>query len=145
VFLPRQSICTHHEAVIYDQRAGGTEWTFQRGSPEVALTVSGRMRITAAEGVRAAVLADAGLTVASEWMFAPELKSGAVRPVLTEWALPPMTLWAIFPAGRLIGAKARAFVAFVEKTLASPPALAAESVPRFARRAVQSRRTPVRA
>lgn len=78
-------------------------------------------------------------------MFAPELKSGAVRPVLTEWALPPMTLLAIFPAGRLIGAKARASVAFIEKRLASPPALAEDSVPRFARRAVQSRRTPVRA
>jgi hypothetical protein len=56
-----------------------------------------------------------------------------------------MSLWAIFPAGRLIGAKARASVAFIEKRLASPPALAADSVPRFARRAVQSRRTPVRA
>jgi DNA-binding transcriptional LysR family regulator len=45
-------------------------------------SLSGALRITAAEGVRAGVLADAGLTVASEWMFAPELKSGAVRPVL---------------------------------------------------------------
>jgi DNA-binding transcriptional LysR family regulator len=144
--VPAAPVDLHaHEAVIYDHRTGGTEWTFQRGSAEVVVTVSGRMRITAAEGVRAAVLADAGLTVASEWMFAPELKSGAVRPVLTEWSLPPMTLWAIFPAGQLIGAKVRAFVAFVEKTLASPPAPAADSVPRFARRAVQSRRTPVRA
>jgi DNA-binding transcriptional LysR family regulator len=81
--VPAAPVDLHaHEAVIYDQRTGGTEWTFQRGSAEVALTVSGRMRITAAEGVRAGVLADAGLTVASEWMFAPELKSGAVRPVL---------------------------------------------------------------
>jgi hypothetical protein len=40
-----------------------------------------------------------------------------------------MTLWTIFPAGRLIGAKARAFVAFVEKMLASPPALAAGAGP----------------
>jgi DNA-binding transcriptional LysR family regulator len=79
--VPAAPVDLHaHEAVIYDQRTGGTEWTFQRGSAEVGVTVSGRMRITAAEGVRAAVLADAGLTVASEWMFAPELKSGAVCP-----------------------------------------------------------------
>ena len=33
-------------------------------------------------GVRAAVLADVGLTIASEWMFSPELRSGAVRASL---------------------------------------------------------------
>ncbi len=53
------------------------------------------MRITAAEGVRAAVLADAGLAVASEWMFAPELETGAVHAVLNQWTLSLMTLWAM--------------------------------------------------
>jgi DNA-binding transcriptional LysR family regulator len=112
-----------HEAVIYDQRVGGAEWRFQRDSSEVVVTLSGRIRITAAEGVRAAVLADVGLTVASEWMFAPELKTGAVRAVLTEWTLTPMTLWAVFPAGRMISAKARAFVTFIENTLTAQPEL----------------------
>jgi len=83
------------EAVIYDQRTGGTEWTFRHDDSEVVGNVSGRMRITAAEGVRAAVLADAGLAVASEWMFAPELETGAVRAVLNQWTLSPMTLWAM--------------------------------------------------
>lgn len=129
-----------HEFVIYDQRAGGTQWSFQRDSSEVVVTVSGRMRITAAEGVRAAVLADAGLTVSSEWMFAPELKNGAVRAVLTEWTLPAMTLWAVFPAGRMISAKVRAFVSFVEKALGASPALAGRPVARFARRGAEGRR-----
>jgi DNA-binding transcriptional LysR family regulator len=129
-----------HEFVIYDQRAGGTQWSFQRDSSEVVVTVSGRMRITAAEGVRAAVLADAGLTVSSEWMFAPELKNGAVRAVLTEWTLPAMTLWAVFPAGRMISAKVRAFVSFVEKALGASPALAGRPVARFARRGSEGRR-----
>jgi DNA-binding transcriptional LysR family regulator len=129
-----------HEFVIYDQRAGGTQWSFQRDSSEIVITVSGRMRITAAEGVRAAVLAHAGVTVSSEWMFAPELKSGAVRAVLTEWTLPAMTLWTVFPAGRMISAKVRAFVSFVEQALAGPPAVAAPSVARFARGGLQRRR-----
>jgi len=101
-----------HEAIIYDQRAGGTEWSFKRGSSEEAVTLTGRMRITAAEGVLAAVLAGAGLTIASEWMFAPELKSGAVRSVLTDWTIPPISLWAVFPAGGIASAKAKAFITF---------------------------------
>jgi peroxiredoxin len=56
----------------------------------VAVTVQSRLRVTAAEGVRAAVLADVGLTIASEWMFSPELQSGAVRAVLSEWSLPAL-------------------------------------------------------
>jgi DNA-binding transcriptional LysR family regulator len=53
------------------------------------------------------VFAGFGLAVASEWMFAPELKSGAVRSVLDDWWLPPIDLWAVFPTGRQASAKAR--------------------------------------
>jgi DNA-binding transcriptional LysR family regulator len=130
-----------HQFVIYDQRAGGTEWSFQRDGSEVVITVSGRMRITAAEGVRAAVLSNAGLTVSSEWMFAPELKSGAVRAVLTEWALPTATLWAVFPAGHMITAKAKAFASFIETVLAAPH-VDAKPVARFTRRGPEKGGTP---
>ena len=82
------------------------------------MNVTGRVRVTAAEGVRAAVLSGLGLAVASEWMF-PELKSGAVRAVLQDWMLPPIDLWAVFPSGRRISAKARAFVAFIEEALSN--------------------------
>jgi len=39
---------------------------------------------------------------------------------LSDWQLPPVDLWAVFPSGRLVSAKARAFVAFVESVL-NPP------------------------
>ena len=106
-----------HQAVIYDQRGGGAAWTFRQGSAETAITLKGRVRVTAAEGVREAVFSDLGLTVSSEWMFAPELKSGAVTTVLEDWSLPPIDLWAVFPTGRRASAKARAFVTFVEQQL----------------------------
>ena len=106
-----------HQAIIYDQRGGGADWTFQRGTAETSVTVSGRLRINAAEGIREAVLADLGLTISSEWMFAPELRSGHVKAVLRDWALPPIDLWAVFPTGRRASAKARAFMEFVETKL----------------------------
>ena len=72
---------------------------------------------TAAEGLRAAVLADMGLTIGSDWMFGPELASGAIVRVLQDWSLPPIDLWAVFPGGRMASAKARAFASFVEAAL----------------------------
>ena len=106
-----------HQAIVYDREGGGTTWAFQRDGAEVSVEVSGRLRVTAAEGVRAAVLSDLGVAIASEWMFAPELESGEVKPVLTDWTLAPIDLWALFPTGRMASAKVRAFVSFVETTL----------------------------
>jgi DNA-binding transcriptional LysR family regulator len=105
----------HHHAVVYSQLSDN--WTFRRGNGDVSVAVRGRLRVSAAEGIRAAVLADMGLAVASDWMFAPELVSGAVQRVLPDWSLPPIDLWAVFPTGRLASAKARAFAAFVEHVL----------------------------
>ena len=105
-----------HEAVIYSQLPNA--WALTRDGTEVSVAVQGRVRVSAAEGLRAAVLADMGLTIASDWMFSPELASGAVCRVLTGWTLPPIDLWAVFPTGRLASAKARAFARFVEDVMA---------------------------
>jgi DNA-binding transcriptional LysR family regulator len=77
------------------------------------------LRVSAAEGVREGVLADLGLSIGgSQWLFTPELKSGAVIAVLQDWSLPAMDLWALFPTGRQVSAKARAFTSFIERHLA---------------------------
>ncbi|CAB3809881.1 LysR family transcriptional regulator [Paraburkholderia fynbosensis] len=109
---------SEHQAIVYSQRGGGESWTFNRDGDEVDVTVSGRVRVSAAEGMRTAVLSGMGLAVASRWMFSPELASGKIKAVLTDWTLPTLDLWAVFPSGRLVTAKARAFVEFVEEALA---------------------------
>jgi DNA-binding transcriptional LysR family regulator len=106
-----------HEAIIYT-RGEGAHWSFTQGDTAYPVVAHGRVRVTAAEGVRAAVLSDLGLTLSSTWMFAPELASGEVKTVLTDWKLPARDLWAVFPTGRMASAKARAFVAYVEQLLA---------------------------
>lgn len=103
-----------HQAVIYAQAGGGEHWAFKQGSTVQSVTVSGRVRVSAAEGVRAAVLGGLGLAMTSQWMFAEELAKGTVVPLLEDWQLPPLDLWAVFPTGRMASAKARAFVDFVE-------------------------------
>lgn len=111
-----------HQAILYPHDGTTDVWAFQRDGAEVSVTVRSRLRITAAEGVRAAVLAGAGLTIASEWMFGPELADGTVQRTLEEWRLAPVDLWAVYPAGRVATAKARAFVGFVEILLAEAAA-----------------------
>jgi DNA-binding transcriptional LysR family regulator len=104
-----------HDGIIYGQSSGGQEWLFRRGSSETSVHIQTRLTLSAAEGVREAVLAGQGFAISSRWMFAPELESGEVVPVLQEWSLPPMDLWVIYPSGRLTSTKARAFVKWFEE------------------------------
>ncbi|MGY3856876.1 LysR family transcriptional regulator [Aeromonas veronii] len=100
--------------VIYSPRPGlGHSWSFSRGDERVDIAARGRIMVSAAEGMRAAVLAGIGLGISSEWMFAPELASGEVVRLLPEWQLPRLDLWALLPAGRGPSAKASAWLAFV--------------------------------
>ncbi|MGF6768098.1 DNA-binding transcriptional LysR family regulator [Paraburkholderia sp. GAS199] len=108
---------SQHQVIVYSLRGGGESWAFSQQGKEVAVVVSGRVSVSAAEGMRTTVLGGLGLAIASEWMFSPELADGTVQAVLTDWELPTLDLWAVFPAGRLVSAKARAFVAFVEEVL----------------------------
>jgi DNA-binding transcriptional LysR family regulator len=111
---------TQHQAVVYSPGGSQVAWSFRRGETEVSVAVSGRMQVTAAEGVRAAVLAGMGIAVASEWMFAEEIRRGEVKTLLEGWELPLVDLWAVFPTGRMVSAKARAFADFVEAVVNNP-------------------------
>jgi DNA-binding transcriptional LysR family regulator len=108
-----------HETVVYSQL--GNVWNFSRDGAQVSITVRGRTRFSAAEGIRAAVLAHMGLTIASDWMFAPELADGRVCRLLEGWLLPDIDLWAVFPTGRMASAKARMFADFVEAAMREMP------------------------
>jgi DNA-binding transcriptional LysR family regulator len=108
----------NHDAIIYSQWTGGEEWSFRRGTAETSIRFQRRLMITAAEGVRAAVISGQGFAIASRWMFAPELQSGEVVSILNDWTLPPLDLWVIYPSGRLTSTKARAFVKWFEGIIA---------------------------
>jgi len=112
---------TRHQAVIYTlDRCGTDSWVFRKDSQEVLAKLPDRLRVSASEAIRTAVLHGMGLAVAPRWMFDPELAIGGVRPVLTDWELPESDLWVVFSGGRLANAKTRAFVRFVESILSAP-------------------------
>jgi DNA-binding transcriptional LysR family regulator len=109
-----------HQAVIYQRGVESWKsWTFRKATAEVSVVLQGRLKVSAAEGVREAVNCDMALGVSSEWNFSPELRSGKVVSILDDWTLPPTNLSAVYPAGRLASTKARAFVSFVERFMAA--------------------------
>jgi DNA-binding transcriptional LysR family regulator len=108
---------SRHQVIINSRVAGADTWTFRKAGQDVSVALQGRLKVTAAEGIREAVKCGLGLAVASEWNFSTDLKSGEVVPVLEDWALPSTNLSAVYPTGRLASTKARAFAAFVERII----------------------------
>jgi DNA-binding transcriptional LysR family regulator len=108
-----------HQTVIYTGGGGDQVCTFRKGNEEVSVVLQGRLKVTAAEGLRQAVNCDLGLGLCSEWAFSPELRSGRLVEILEDWTLPPTNLAAVYPTGRLASTKARAFVSFVERFMAN--------------------------
>ena len=104
-----------HTALVYTQGLIAEEWRFLRASENTSVRIPTRLSFSAAEGVREAVIAGLGLAISSRWVMQPELASGSVVPVLTDWKLPHADLWALCPSGRLPTAKARAFVNWFEE------------------------------
>jgi DNA-binding transcriptional LysR family regulator len=136
-----------HQAVIYT-RGGGDEswksWTFRKATAEVSVVLQGRLKVTAAEGVREAVNCDMGLAVSSEWNFSPELRSGKVVAILEDWALPPTSLSAVYPTGRLASTKARAFVSFVERFMGGLNSVSPQRERAFPKSFKEESSTPLR-
>ena len=107
-----------HTAIVYSKSVITEEWRFRRETENTAVRVPSRLAVTAAEGVREAVLAGLGLAISSRWMT-PEITDGSLVPILTDWDLPCVDLWALYPAGRLPTAKARAFVNWFASIIAA--------------------------
>jgi DNA-binding transcriptional LysR family regulator len=78
------------------------------GQPAVTKTIA---QLEERPGVRRLLRSTHGLEAT------PKSPSGAAKPVLEDWLLPPIDLWAVFPTGRQASAKARVFASHIEKQI----------------------------
>jgi DNA-binding transcriptional LysR family regulator len=106
-----------HFSIIFSRGEGGEHVGFVKGGNSREIMLRPKLRLSALEGLRAAVLTGLGVAVASEWIFTDELDDGRISEALTDWKMPPLDLWAVLPGGKHASAKARAFIAFAEEQL----------------------------
>lgn len=113
-----------HECVTFLFDDAPKTWSFRSASERIAIAPKGRLRANDAEGVRAGVLAGLGLAQAPVWLFADEIASGAVKRLLRGFDPPAYPVQAVWPGGRRLAAKTRAFVDFLAEAFAADPDLA---------------------
>lgn len=99
-----------HDCLLFTGLATGEAWPFETAEGSRLVPVQGRFRANSSEAVRAAVLADLGLSLAPLWLFAEELRQARVVPVLERFTPSPLPIHAVFPSRRLVPPRVRAVV-----------------------------------
>lgn len=59
-----------------------------------------------------------GICALPEFIAADDLAAGRLKPILTGFEAPTLTLWALWPSRRFVPAKVRVFVDYLTASLA---------------------------
>jgi LysR family transcriptional regulator for bpeEF and oprC len=113
-----------HTCVIYAPQGAPRVWGFAGRFGPISYQPKGAFRTNDAEQIHTAVLADLGLAHTPGWLFATEIASGAVRPVLTDFEPAKLAISAVRPDGRFLASKVRVFIDFLAEVFAEEPSLA---------------------
>ncbi len=113
-----------HDCIVYTGLATVDEWHFVgRDDTPIMVKVAGRIRVSASEGMRSALLEGLGLAVCPTWLFTDEIETGVVEQVLTDFEPAPLPIQAVYPSRRLVPPRVRAFVDYLIEEFRADPRL----------------------
>lgn len=108
--IPQELV--HHNCLDYTHAAQGL-WRFTGPQGDIAVPVSGRLRINDDEALSQAVLGGLGLALLPTFIIGRDLQAGRLRAVLSEYIPVERHVYAIYLPTRHLPAKARAFIDFL--------------------------------
>jgi DNA-binding transcriptional LysR family regulator len=106
-----------HDCIIYEGFIGPYDWKFVREGIDVAVTVRPRLVVSNPEAAFDAVLAGIGLGRGASYYVGAAIEAGTVTTVLDEFHLPTRPVSFVYPAGRFLPVKLRAFLDFLAPRL----------------------------
>jgi DNA-binding transcriptional LysR family regulator len=106
-----------HDCIFGPRSFGRDSWSFSRNGTESSVDVRGRIHTDSGPGVFASVMAGLGIAMASTVMCGPEVKAGALVPLLRGYKLKPVEVHAVFPGGPRPSTKVRALVDYLAQAL----------------------------
>ncbi|HKT17963.1 MAG TPA: LysR family transcriptional regulator [Stellaceae bacterium] len=99
------------------------QWRFVGGDGEHAVNVVGKLRSNSLEGLRAGSLAGQGICLLPLSCVATELERGTLVQLLPGYDVAPRIIHAVYPSGRHLATRIRAFLDFmIERLRESGPA-----------------------
>jgi DNA-binding transcriptional LysR family regulator len=102
-----------HNCLTYGFLSTGNQWKLSGKDGDHWIQPSWTLCANNAEVLRDAAVKGCGIALLPVFMAEKELKSGALRVVLSAYKAPPLTLYAIYPPTRHLALKVRLFIDFL--------------------------------
>ena len=102
-----------HDCLHYGNLATGAQWKLSGPDGDHWVPVKATLCANNAEVLRDAALKDLGIALLPTFIAEAELKDGRLATVLSEYAPPPIGVYALYPPSRYLSAKVRVFVDFL--------------------------------
>jgi DNA-binding transcriptional LysR family regulator len=108
-----------HNCLIYTYRAQRNDWHLvDDAGNETMVTVSGNLETNNPMMLRASALAGLGVVLLPLWIIGPDIKAGRLQVLLPDYHWPDSAIQAVYPPGRHLSARVRAFVDFLVEQFA---------------------------
>jgi len=113
---------TRHACLLYSYQSEPGVWLLTGPDGERRVRVSGRLRANNGEALLEAAVAGFGLALLPSFIVGEAVRTGRLHPVLNGWrAGDPVSIHAIYPAGRNLSPKVRVFVDFLAERFGPEP------------------------
>ncbi|SDI04821.1 LysR family transcriptional regulator [Pseudomonas panipatensis] len=126
-YLERAGVPQHprelaaHSCLQFSLFREGDAWHLTRDGETCEVVVRGRIRASYGGALVEAARAGLGITLTATFIAGPALRSGELVQVLPEWRPSPMHIWMLYPSGRFLAPKVRAFSDFFAERFAGVP------------------------
>ena len=99
-----------HSVLNYSQLATGDSWEFTGPEGLVSVRVQPRLRTNSGDTCRALALAHQGIVLQPSFLVGQDLREGTLVPVLPQYQMPELGVYAVYPSRRHVPSKVRLFV-----------------------------------
>jgi len=107
-----------HNCLTYAYLSGGRSWRFREpDGQQVDVAVAGNLTANNGEMLAQAAIHGHGVTWLPQFICGPGLAQGDLEPVLEDYELEPVGVFAVFPHTRNLSTKVRVFVDYCAEVL----------------------------
>lgn len=109
-----------HTCLSY-QTDQGTGWVFLIDGETRAFDVGGRMRANNGDALLAAAVRGMGIICSPTFIASSAVEAGQLRPILTEFSMPELGIYAVLPSNRYIPHRVRVCVDYLIARIGTRP------------------------
>tara|TARA_R110002072_G_scaffold303136_1_gene495267 strand:- start:34670 stop:35593 length:924 start_codon:yes stop_codon:yes gene_type:complete len=111
-----------HNVITYQYQESAREWEFGlSGEKPVLVRIHGSMQMNNSLALREAVLNGAGIVRVPTFVVGEDIRTGRLQPVLTNYSLPEVSIYAVFAQRKHLSPKVVAFVEFMRERISDTP------------------------